>query len=109
MITPAGLSAIFMPATKSLRSGTWASTLLPSSRSAARSGPSAVAVSRPKNSTSVAMPRSSATSATFAAGSMPSTGTPRCLKNWSRYPSFDAISTTWLELSNPKRSIIAST
>ena len=33
---------------------------------------------------SVGMPRASATAATFSAGSMPSTGTPRRRKCWSR-------------------------
>ena len=73
-----------MPATKSLRSGTWASTLLPSSRSAADSPASERAVSRPKNSTSVGMPFCSATFATLAAGSIPSTGIWRSWKNCSR-------------------------
>ncbi len=51
-----------MPPTKSLRSGTWAITLLAASRSAARpSAASRPASSRPKNSTIVSMPRSRAT------------------------------------------------
>ncbi len=66
-----------MPATKSLRSGTWASTLLPMMRSARLpSATSSAASLRPKKSTRVGMPLSIATLATLAAGSMPSTGTP---------------------------------
>ena len=42
------------------------------------------AVSRPKNSTSVGTPRSSAAAATFAAGSIPRIGTPVPTKCWSR-------------------------
>jgi hypothetical protein len=85
VMTPSAASRIFMPATKSLRSGTWASTLLPSSRSA---GPcsafSRAAVSRPKNSVTLGMPFSRAAAATFAAGSTPSTGMPMATKCWSR-------------------------
>ena len=68
-----------MPPTKSLRSGTWASTLLPRSRSACVARPRASrAVSTPKNSTSVRTPFSTRDlRRTFAAGSMPSTGMPR--------------------------------
>ena len=50
-----------MPATKSLRSGTWARTLLPTTRSAGpRSRRRRSARSRPKNSVSVGTPRASA-------------------------------------------------
>ena len=46
-----------MPAMKSLRSGTWAKTLLATSRSARRpSAASRLATSRPKNSTTVSIP-----------------------------------------------------
>jgi hypothetical protein len=43
VMTPSGLSTIFMPATKSLRHGTWARTLLPRSKSAC---PNSSAMSR---------------------------------------------------------------
>ena len=94
--TPVGPRIMAIPATKSLMSGTCANTLLPITRSA-RSPPSTSFAARPapKNSTSVSMPRSSATVATFAAGSMPSTGMSRSTKYWRRYPSFEASSTTW--------------
>ena len=69
-----------MPATKSLRSGTCASTLLPTQQvgRACPRRPARAAVCAPKNSTSVGMPFCSAAAATLAAGSMPSTGMPRC-------------------------------
>ena len=73
-----GASRISKPATKSLRSGTCAITLLAATRSARRpSATSSSAVSRPKKRTIVSIPSSRATSATFAAGSMPSAGMPR--------------------------------
>jgi hypothetical protein len=83
-MTPSGASSTFMAPTKSLRSGTWASTLLPRSRSARRCAASFVATGTPKNSTSVGTPFSTATSATLAAGSMPRTDTPRATKYCSR-------------------------
>ena len=55
-----------------------------------------------KNATSVRIPFFSASAATFAAGSMPSTGIPFATKCCSRYPSLLAISTTWLD--RPARS-----
>ena len=70
------------PATKSFRSGTCASTLLPSNQiglfafGLPARGPS----SRPKNLTSVGTPFFTATSATLAAGSMPRTGIPLATK-----------------------------
>ena len=74
-----------MPSTKSFSAGTCASTLLPTIRSACRPSPaSRVAVSLPKNSTSDGIPRSSATLATLAAGSIPSTGTPACTNHCRR-------------------------
>ena len=74
-----------MPATKSFRSGTWASTLLAAIRSARRpSATSSRASSTPKNRVTVGTPRSSAAAATFTAGSMPSTGTPMATKCCSR-------------------------
>ena len=67
------------PATKSLRSGTCASTLLPTSRSAVPlRGAQARAALAPKNSTTVGTPARLGDRATLAAGSMPSTGMPRC-------------------------------
>ena len=76
MITPWGLSRVFMPATKLQTSGTWASTLLPRIRSAwVPSRTISAAISWPKNFTSVGMPFLVASLATFTAGSMPSTGT----------------------------------
>ncbi len=75
--TPSGLSRMAMPATKSLRSGTWARTLLPTIRSAPTPSETSCLASRtPKKSTRVGMPFSTAARATLAAGSMPSTGTP---------------------------------
>ncbi len=75
MRTPSGASNIFMPATKSFRSGTWARTLFPSSKSACLPwARSSRAVLTPKNFTRVETPLSTATAATFAAGSIPSTG-----------------------------------
>ena len=74
-----------MPATKSFRSGTWASTLLPTMRSAlpyVSTTSSATAV--PKNRTRVGMPSATATAATLAAGSIPSTRTPRSRNGRSR-------------------------
>ena len=70
-----------MPATKPLRSGTCAITLLAMMTSARL--PSATrrsASSMPKNSRRVGTPTASAASAWSGAGSMPSTGTPRSTK-----------------------------
>ena len=77
---------IFIPATKSHRSGTCASTLLPSSRSACFPSPaSSLANFSPKNFTRVGtFLFSTATFATFTAGSMPSTGTLLFTKYCSR-------------------------
>ena len=73
------------PATKSFRSGTCARTLLPTIRLARLpSSTELCAVSRPKKSTSVGTPRSSAASATLAAGSIPRIGMPVPTKCWSR-------------------------
>ena len=70
--TPSGFSRILSPSTKSFRSGTCASTLLPRTRSAQRpSAANSFASSVPKNRTSVGTPFSTATLATFAAGSIP--------------------------------------
>ena len=86
-----------MPATKSLRSGTWARTLLPISRSA---GPYSAANSRaarwPKNRTTVGTPLARAAAATLAAGSTPRALMPLFTKFCSRYPSLLASSTTRL-------------
>ena len=69
------LNRIFIPATKSFRLGTWASTSFPSSRSACLPcATSSRAVAVPKNLTKVGTPISTATEATLAAGWMPSTG-----------------------------------
>ena len=73
---PSGASRAATPAAKSLMSGTCARTLFPRTRSAcprsrARRAPS----SAPKNSVIVSTPRATAASATFSAGSIPSTGT----------------------------------
>ena len=78
MVTvPPGARIVVIPATNEFRSGTCASTLFPATRSACTpSAASARATSSPKNSTRVGMPRSIATCATLAAGSMPSTGRP---------------------------------
>ena len=66
-----------MPATKPLRSGTCAITLLAMITSARRPSAAArAASSAPKNSASVGMPASLAAAAWSGAGSMPSTGTP---------------------------------
>jgi len=85
VMTPAGAKSARSPRTKSLMSGTWASTLLPSTRSAA---PNSAAIARPvaspRKSTRVGTPRASAARATLAAGSMPSTGTPAATKCCSR-------------------------
>ncbi len=73
-----------MPATKSLRSGTWASTLLATSSSARPcSATSSRAVARPKNATVVGMPRAIASSA-VAVGSTPWTGMPRSANQRSK-------------------------
>ena len=69
-----------MPATKSLRSGTWARTLLPTIEvglpalgdAASRRARVAEELDERRDAAFAAA------SATFAAGSMPSTGTPRC-------------------------------
>ena len=74
--TPVGLSSTRMPPTKSLMSGTCASTLLPTIRSAWPLGARRCASSTPKNSVTVGMPLAIAASATLAAGSMPRTPTP---------------------------------
>ena len=80
-----GPSRVVMPATKLFRSGTWARTLLPMIRSAMVPSPASFdASSAPKNSVSVGMPLSTATSATLRAGSMPSTGMPFATNHWSR-------------------------
>ena len=75
-----------MPATKSLRSGTCASTLLPMMRSAC--WPSADQLCGEPHAEEVDQRRDAlvdrATSATLAAGSMPSTGTPSGRKCCSR-------------------------
>ena len=74
-----------MPSTKSWRSGTCASTLLPMSRSApVPSATSSDAVATPKKRIRVGIPIAFAASATFAAGSIPSTGTPASLNQRSR-------------------------
>ena len=69
------------PAAKPRMSGTWAKTLFAATRSAR---PYRAAISRPvsapRNWTSVRMPRARAASATFAAGSTPSTGMPSAWK-----------------------------
>ena len=84
-VIPSGFNTMRMPSTKSLRSGTWASTLLPTTRSAwMPSVRISSAVSTPKNSAMVGMPFARAASATFWAGSMPSTGTPLATKCWRR-------------------------
>ena len=98
-----------MPATKSLTSGTWASTLLPIRRSGRRpSAASCLASSTPKKRTSVGTPRSSAAAATLAAGSIPSTGMPALTNHCSRYPSLLASSMTELVGPSPKRRVISS-
>ena len=68
-----------MPATKSFRSGTWASTLFADDQvGAALLGDDLLrASSQPKNATRVRTPSRTATSATFAAGSTPRTGMPQ--------------------------------
>ena len=72
VIVAPGFIKSFSPATKSLRSGTCASTFLPSTRSPCpRSAASRRAVAAPRNSTAVGTPLAIATSATFAAGSTP--------------------------------------
>jgi hypothetical protein len=96
------------PPTKSFRSGTWARTLFAISRSAGCTPHSSVAASRPKNLTSVGMPRSRAAAATFAAGSIPRTGIPRAAKYWRRWPSLLATSTTRDAALRPNRAIAVS-
>src|SRR5713101_4395810 len=82
---PPGLSRTFIPATKSQRSGTWARTLLPTSRSACfPCEANSVASCFPKNFTSVGTFFASAILATLAAGSMPNTGMFFCTKYCSR-------------------------
>ncbi len=68
-------------AAKPRMSGTWAKTLFAATRSA-RPYCRAIwrPVSAPRNWTSVRIPRARAASATFAAGSTPSTGTPAAWK-----------------------------
>ena len=83
--TPCGASSTRKPSTKSLMSGTCASTLLPSIRSGAKpSAFSAAAVSTPKKRTRLGMPAAIAASATLPEGSTPSTFTPRSRKNCRR-------------------------
>ena len=83
--TPPGLSSMRMPATKSFRSGTWASTLLPTSRSAAPAfgdelaGELAAEELDERRHAPLLGAR-----ATLAAGSMPSAGMPRATKCCSR-------------------------
>jgi len=79
--TPVGPSRMRKPSTKSLTSGTCASTLLPSMRSGAKPSVfSAVAVSAPKKATRLGTPAAIAASATLPEGSMPRTETPRSWK-----------------------------
>ena len=70
-----------MPATKSLRSGTWASTLLPMSE-VGRAGPRATSargqLAGRRTRSASARPGRSAASATLRAGSTPSAGMPAC-------------------------------
>ena len=74
--TPPSASRVASPATKSFKAGTWASTLLPTSRSAETPRPASSSALRfEKNAHSVGMPACRAASAMLAAGSMPSTGT----------------------------------
>ena len=69
--TPSGASSVRIPATKSLRSGTWARTLLPITRSARRSSrTNCPASSSPKNSVRVGTCFATAAAATFRAGSI---------------------------------------
>src|SRR4029078_6605582 len=84
VMIPAGARRIFIPPTKSFRSGTCASTLLPSMRSACwPASASSRAVSTPKNFTRVGTPFDSATFATLAAGSIPREGIPPRTEHWS--------------------------
>ena len=110
VIIPVGLSKIFNPFTKSLRSGTWAKTLFPTIRSAnLPSSFSSFAVLTLKNFVMVGIPFSLATFATFTAGSIPKIGIFFFLKNCNKYPSLLAISTTRLFLSKLNFSIIILT
>ena len=86
VITPSDFNSSFMPPTKSLMSGTCASTLLPNNRSALLpSSNNSLAVCTPKNLTTDAIPFSfSAAAATLAQGSTPKTGTPFALKCCNR-------------------------
>ena len=68
-----GVRAMGKAADEVAGSGTWASTLLATMRSALRRE-QAFAVPMPKNAVSVAIPLVRATAATLAAGSTPSTG-----------------------------------
>src|SRR5205809_1024207 len=75
--TPVGASRMRSPSTKSLSPGTWASTLLPTSRSArVPSAASSRAKSEPKKRTTLGMPSARAAPATRRRGAAPA-GTPR--------------------------------
>ena len=79
--TPSGFRIRRSPSTKSWAFGTWASTLLPTIRSAVRPCSSSSRASRsPKKSTTVSIPRSFAAAATLAAGSIPSVRHPSGLE-----------------------------
>jgi hypothetical protein len=82
---PVGFRMRGTPATNVFRSGTWASTLLPSTRSAIVPAVCIfLAVTSSKNATSDSTPTFLAAAATLAAGSTPRHGTPRLTKYWSR-------------------------
>jgi hypothetical protein len=83
--TPSGDSRLATPITKSLMSGTWASTLLAVTRSATMPSLRSVRASaRPKNAIRMGMPFSIAALATDSQGSMPRHGIPACCAYWSK-------------------------
>ena len=81
VIMPCGCRSTVEPRDEVVHVGTWARTLLPRTRSARIPARGQVARELgPKNRQRVGIPFSTATAATLAAGSIPSTGMPRATK-----------------------------
>ena len=88
MITPSGASRRAIPATKSLRSGTWASTLFADDE-IGRDRRARIAVGRldvRRTAPRSGIPAVRRPRATFAAGSMPRTGSPRATNMLQQVP-----------------------
>ena len=85
LTVPSAATSSRSPWAKSTMSGTWAKTLLATTRSARPCVAAILApVSAPRNVTSVGTPRSSARAAVLAVGSIPSEGMPMATECCSR-------------------------